>query len=146
MTATFKKNIGESLYEKASTVLLKDLCVNLNERNTIQIRDVLTKLPSPVLNEFRANVFEYLIEECVFKVLDLVWIINEILKQRTFSSCSKSLKSLRYENIIRICGYLTQSEIAENLSSLSMSDLRQLRIKFRRGCWIELIGDLINNR
>lgn len=127
------------LKDLASSTLLSSLvlCDDLEQR------DILSKLPTCVLEEVMKNIDELNLDADVFKLLYLSFNICELITQRKFTARDISLLQLCNSKVIRHCGHLSNQELAQKLSCLSYFHLKGLRSAFRRTCWCAIITQLM---
>ena len=130
------ENEPSKLYKIASSTFVKRLYLYYNGNNDLEIRDILSKLPSTILEEISENIFDYLIDYCVFPVLSFNWVICELLKQRQLTMFRNNccIQNRYYIDIIKHCGYLSNDEVKDFLSLFTYSQLLRIKTMFLRTC------------
>ena len=120
------------LKDSASSTLLTSLVLY----DDLEQRDILSKLPTCLLETLMKKIDELNLDADVFKLLNLSFNTWELITQRKFTARDISLLHLCNSKVIRHCGHLSNQELAQKLSCSSYFHLKGLRSVFRKkNCW-----------
>ncbi|CAC5378373.1 unnamed protein product [Mytilus coruscus] len=127
------------LKQQCITNICKILCMT---PVSLLTRDVLMKLPSSLLMELYQNFDSDLSNNTV----DVVFMLYEILTQRTFEVPNASLYQICCSSIVRKCGFLTSEEISFLVRKMDSSVLNDLSNIFLHEHWCRIISNILAAR
>lgn len=121
--------------------LIDNLTTNTNYNN---LRDYIVKISTWMLIIIRNNLPMDLEDDSI----DLLFIISEILHQRTFNmeNTSAVYQLQQYVEIINNCGYLSYNEISNFFEKWNLKKLKDLQTLFPHYFWHKITSGLIMNR
>ena len=132
----------DRLYASSSKALLS-VALEKSRNDGLAARDCIVCLPTSILQYLCENVLDVLTEENTFAVFDLISILFEVLSQRL----PRTLLNDHVLNaIIKECSFKTSIEIKDYFETIDISTIEQLKNSFRRGCWVQLLSRILQNR
>ena len=127
---------------------LKDLCISkffltLLERYAqydLALRDTLVQLPTSLLEYYFQNVFDLIDYRDIMRVLDVSFILLEIVHQRNYKRETCSAETVQ---VIKTCSFLTSEQIISEFYTLDVEEIQSYKKAFRRHCWVTILNKIL---
>lgn len=108
------------------------------ESTSLLTRDIIVSLPSVLLDE----IYQSLDLDLSNTAIDVVFMLQEVISQRTFEIPNASLYQICCSSVIRKCGFLTSEDILSIVGKMNSSVLNDLTNIFQREHWCSIISKI----
>lgn len=127
------------LKEQCLTNIRYLLCI---EPVSLVTRDALVKLPSLLLME----IYQTFEMDLTSNSIEVVFMLHEIMLQRTFQVENSTLYQSACTSFIRRCGFLTSDEISIYIQKMESNVLNDLSNIFLHEHWCSIISKILSER